>query len=483
MNVIDMPVSAAITAASDTVFCSGNSVVLNATGVAGVTYQWFQNGLPIGAATGPAYTATSTGNYYVVESNSAGCSATSDTISVDVLPSPSSAVITSGPTVFCLGDSVTLTSDAGPGIIYQWSVDGVPIPGATNQSFTADTAGTYVVNDTNSVGCTGVSIGFVVTVNPLPADSISITGSPYFCLGGSVTLNAPVGAGYTYQWYDAGAIIPGAVTATYNATAGGYYTVKITTAAGCSAITPIADTITELTSVAVTPLTPTSFCWGSSALLGIGIIGSSAGVDFQWDLNGLPITGATSSTYNAFLPGVYNCVLTVPSAACVLPTNTVTVNEWPLPDPIITFSGGMLMTQTYFVTYQWYEDLAIISGATTYETRPTTDGNYVVQVTDTNGCQSMSDTYVLTGALSVNTINSVDEDIKVYPNPSHGMVYIISKVKLSGTLTNLEGKRVAEYNDASILDVSSFADGIYLLTLYDNTGNVVKIVQLVKTAN
>ena len=58
-----------------------------------------------------------------------------------------------------------------------------------------------------------------------------------------------------------------------------------------------------------------------------------------------------------------------------------------------------------------------------------------------------------------------------------------STEKLKGVLATLEGKQIIELNDAQVIDLSNYADGVYLLSLYDTTGSVVKIVKLVKTAN
>ena len=124
-----------------------------------------------------------------------------------------------GPTTFCSGGNVTLTSSAGAS--YLWS------NAATTASINVTASGIFALRVTNSNGCqSATSVATAVTVNALPeAPIITAEGSTTFCAGDSVTLNS--GTGTRYLWSN-GETSPSTVV-----TAEGIYTVRITNASGC----------------------------------------------------------------------------------------------------------------------------------------------------------------------------------------------------------------------------------------------------------
>src|SRR5439155_26339829 len=115
-----------------TTFCAGGSVTL--TSSSGTGNQWSLNGNPIGGATNSEYVATASGNYTVVVTTNGCSSAASAATTVTVNPIPATPTINAGgPATFCAGGSVTLTSSSGTG--NQWSLNGNPIGGATNNTY------------------------------------------------------------------------------------------------------------------------------------------------------------------------------------------------------------------------------------------------------------------------------------------------------------------------------------------------------------
>ena len=163
----------------------------------------------------------------------------------DACVPPATPTITpGGPTTFCAGGSVTLTSSSASG--NQWLLNGNPIGGATNQTYAATASGSYTVTVT-TLGCTSApSLGTTVTVEPLP--SAPVISAPASVAPGSTGNTASVTphAGSTYAWTIAGGTITSSPTGTsITFTAGGVGTLTLsvveTDANGCVSNTGSVD--------------------------------------------------------------------------------------------------------------------------------------------------------------------------------------------------------------------------------------------------
>ena len=113
----------------------------------------------------------------------------------------SNTITTDGPTTFCAGNSVNLTSDVVGGT-YQWRRNGVNIStNATSRTYKASSTGTYTCVAT----CNGnalTSNAIAVTSKTNAAATVSASGATSFCAGDSVTLNCTnLGSNYNVQWY------------------------------------------------------------------------------------------------------------------------------------------------------------------------------------------------------------------------------------------------------------------------------------------
>ncbi|MFN8349194.1 MAG: T9SS type A sorting domain-containing protein [Spirosomataceae bacterium] len=123
-------------------------------------------------------------------------------------------ISTNDPTAFCPGSSVTLTSDAVSG--NQWYVNGNPIDGATNQSYSATAAGNYTVVVTVSGCASEPSNSIVLTIKPVPTATLSASQTDV-CPNTQVTLNAQCSLpAATVNWNPgAPTVIPDAATTSY----------------------------------------------------------------------------------------------------------------------------------------------------------------------------------------------------------------------------------------------------------------------------
>ena len=180
-----------------------------------------------------ANAGSNTITYTVVNAN--GCTASAQqNITVIDCGGCTATVTANGATAFCSGGSVTLTASAGAS--YLWS------NGATTQSITVSSGGSYRVNIKNNADCAATSAATVVTVNDLPATpTITAGGSTVICTGQTVTLTSSAGAAYLWS--------NGAATQNITVSSSGNFSVVVKNDAGCSS--PSSD----ITNVAVTNCT------------------------------------------------------------------------------------------------------------------------------------------------------------------------------------------------------------------------------------
>jgi hypothetical protein len=398
--------TATISASGAVSFCQGKTVTLSANTGTGLSYIWKLNGTAIPGATASSYIASVTGAYTVTVSNSNGCSATSTATNVTVNALPTAVVSSLGATTTrCQGDSVLLAANTATGYTYQWRLNGVKISGATSASYAAKISGLYKVVVTNSSGCIDSSVGTTVTINTLPTAVIStVSGLTTFCSGGSVTLGALSGFGYSYQWLSNGAPISGATSSSFTASQAGAYAVKVTNSSGCSATSSVTNvTVNALPSTTVAPYGPTTRCQGDSVILNAN---SVSGYTYQWRLNGIAITNATSSSYAAKMSGTYKVVVTNASG-CTDSSSGIVVTINPLPTAKILASTGTsicagssaylsLSATVSGTSYQWQMNGNDIAGATSSIFLASQAGAYTVRATNSNGCSIISNTINIT---------------------------------------------------------------------------------------
>ena len=147
--------------------------------------------------------------------------------------------------------------------------------------------------------------------------------------------------------------------------------------------------------------------------------------------------------------------------------------------PVLSLVGTVLsVTPATYVSYQWYKDDVAEPGATTIPYRVTVAGKYAVQVTDANGCVSNSDT-IDVAILSVNETAS-GQDIRIFPNPVSSVVQVRAPFPIQATLTDLSGRVLLYSKEARELDLSPFADGLYLLRITDAEGRTISTQKLLK---
>jgi hypothetical protein len=284
VTVNPLPVTQSIRATSASICSNSPTTISLASSVTGSTYL-LQTNANVGvgtiyastngtgsAVTFAAVTPKVSTTYWVLATNSSGCSLTigSTNITVNALPvtqalsATSASICSNSPTTISIASSVAGTTyllqtnaTIGLGTVFaSASGSGSALAFA---AVTPKVSTTYWVVATNASGC-GLTIGSTnITVNPLPATSV-ITGPSTVNAGQSgVTYSVTATGGSTYGWtVPAGASFTGgsanSISVTFGSTSGSV-SVTETNASGCTG-TPVSKSVTVVASLL--PVTITS---------------------------------------------------------------------------------------------------------------------------------------------------------------------------------------------------------------------------------
>lgn len=150
----------------------------------------------------------------------------------------------------------------------------------------------------------------------------------------------------------------------------------------------------------------------------------------------------------------------------------------PIPTkPNVTIQGNKLVS-SHLKGNQWYNTSGAINGETGREYFPDVSGDYYVVVTSDSGCVNKSDavTFEHVGISEVSR-NSV---IRVFPNPGTGVYSIESNTQkvMDVDVIDFNGQVVLSIRetDVKLIDLSDFADGVYLFQMSAGGSSVVQRV-------
>lgn len=146
--------------------------------------------------------------------------------------------------------------------------------------------------------------------------------------------------------------------------------------------------------------------------------------------------------------------------------------------PVITNNGGILSSSANYGN-QWYEVTSgIIAGANGKNFTPNATGTYYAIVT-LDGCHSDTSNKIYFTSTSVYKPDASTE-LKVFPNPSGNIIYIISPSAVNIQLTGIDGKVILYKEKATQLSIRELADGVYFLSILDQENRLLKVEQIVK---
>lgn len=453
--------------------CQGGTVnFTNTTTNFPTSYSWsFPGGSPAtSTATNPTVTYNTPGTYSVTltATNQWGSKTITQTNIITVGATPATPTIAaSGPTTFCSGGSVVLTSSQASGNV--WTNTG------TTSAITVSTSGTYAVTYTDANGCSATSAPTVVTVNTTPATpTVTASGSTTFCTGGSVVLTSSQATGNVWS--------NSATSAAITVTTSGSYTVTFTDVNGCSATSSATAVSVSNAPIPTVSSSALEVCSGDTIILT-----SSPAQSYLWSNNETTqsIAVTTSGSYTVTVTNANACDgagASTPISVNVIPT--------PVPSATYTVNNGVVTfinTTTNGVNYTW--DFG--DQSTSVDTNPvhtyTQNGTYTVVLTATNGnatalCTAETAITITISGLGVEENNAIN-GLVVSPNPFTSTVHFNGLTEpVQFQLFDMAGKRIAESTispEASTVELTNLTSGVYFAHVTTSAG-VSQIVKLIR---
>ena len=518
VTVNPLPTTPTISASGSTTFCQGESVVLTSSSPSGNTWS---NG-----ATTQSITVTESGSYSVSVSND-DCSATSNPVVVTVSPLPIILTISaSGSTALCQGASIILTSSTPSG--NTWS------NGETTQSIIVSNSGFYSVTSSGVCANDTGNDTATVTVTELTVPSKPVTSAVTYCqYQTAIALTASEITTATTNWYDD----PSAVTPYPNAptpstdTVGTFnYYVSQTADNGCES-----DRV--LMEVTVYPIFDVSICYVSSdeteTIRNRIFINNNGNYNVdkyqifrEGDASGIyDLIGEIPSNENSFLDleadnsassnkykvktkdisglvsndsSIHKTILLQSSLA----TNNNVNLSWTTYDGIgygtytiyrkvndgvfeflkSTSASNLSYTDVTANTsenkYSYYVSIAVNPCSTSLSTK-WTNRNAAV----TTQIRSNYKTILKQGGLGIKD-NTIDLNIKVYPNPTSKLLYVShpEQKNFSVRISDLTGKQMysGAMTTATPLDIAKYPQGMYLVTVTSKETNQKNSYKILK---
>lgn len=350
--------------------------------------------------TSPQFLNVDAGAYTVYVKSSTGCVSMYLNLMIDASPlTPQVATCTTvQPTCTTATGAITVSAPVGNG--YMYSIDGTNFQAGTTFAGLAENAD-YVITVQNAAGCISTTNALHINAQPLIPAVADVTVVQPLCEipVGSITVNSPTGAGYTYSIngtsYQASAQFANLVPADYTIyvkNAAGcvsqLYPVNISAAAAAPPIATLEDdhpdcTISTGTLTVLAPLGPQYMYSVDGVNFQSGTVFSGLNGGFAYSITVRNPLGCTSTT----VPVAISTAPVIP----VAPTVTVVQPNCGNPGTITVTSpvGAGLMYSL---------------NGTTFQTNPVfTDppaGSYTVTVKSSGGCAASSGPYAIQPGLA-----------------------------------------------------------------------------------
>ncbi len=324
-------------------FCAGGTGVdvgLNGS-QDGVDYQLIYSGSAIGSFPGSGSAIdfgsfTFAGGYTVLATDSAtGCSATmtgSATVTVNPTVAPFVSIGASGGTTVCVGTIADFTATAingGSAPLFEWSVNGIAAGSGADFSYVPLNGDVVSVELISNAACanpdSAAAAVTMTTVNGImPSVSISVSPGDSVCPGTPVTVtpsSSTGGTSPTFEWMKNGVNVGSGLTYTFLPIDGDNIFCIMHSTLTCALV----DTVPSINNinmhvppifvpdVTIAAYPGTRIEPGELVTLVASVTFNGLSFSYQWDINNMPVAGATTDTFRSSSLNnmdVVSCVIT-----------------------------------------------------------------------------------------------------------------------------------------------------------------------------
>lgn len=435
--------------------CAGSSNTYSVAAVSGATsYSWSLQGGWAGTSTTNSISVLAGNSNGVISAFAVnGCASSfAQNLNITVNAKP---IISVNSGSICSGTSFTLA----PGGANTYSYSG----GSAVVSPTVNTS--YSVTGTSTAGCVS-SLASIsnVTVNALPIITVN-SGS--ICSGNSFTI-IPGGAS-TYTYSSGSSVVSPTVNTTY--------LISGTSAAGCvNNMMGMGVTNVVVNTLPVISVNSGSICSGNS----FTIVPNGANT-YTYSGGSAVVSPTTNTSYTVIGKSIEGCM----SSNSV--TSTVTVN--PLPtintsssNSLICLGNTASLTVAGADTYTW----STTANSTVIVISPSVTTTFTVIGTDINGCKNSSTiTQSVSPCTGIADISLLNQEIKVYPNPTSGVFMINSDNNISldnfkvyntfgSVIINEKTSQIEKMEQGVLIDITEYPSGIYYLKIGSLSYKIIK---------
>jgi len=378
---------------SEGTFCEGGEITL--TGTDGFdSYQWIHNGNDIATTSNNTLVVTESGSYQLVATSENGCSATSESVTIEIFENPTVDLISEG--TFCEGGEITLTGTNGFDS-YEWIHNGNDIATTSNNTLVVTESGSYQLVATSENGCSASSESVIIEFNENPTVDLTFDGT--LCEGGEITLTGTNGFD-SYQWSHDGNDITTTSENTLLVTESGVYNLFVINANNCIASTSIEITAEGIPVPEITINGNTELCEGEELELCI-----EGDFDtYQWFETSNP-SDIIGSNQCIILSATETYIASVSIGECQALSNEIEVTiaenltvELNSNVSLPTCEGEEVVltaTTNPSNTIQWYFNGSPILDEKTDQITTNQAGVYTVEVSNENACNAISDELIL----------------------------------------------------------------------------------------